>query len=484
MASPPPGQRTEQPHLVSLVLQSKKALQHGQQLCSKANSLSNASAQCSVDVLALDAKVKWITEAVLEQFKLAANVAKSIKHKRAQLDKQVKAWDVVRSQRTEALDNILESLGAQLVPPGFHQTSSGSSLFGSQHSIDGKNGNAIFGAQQSPSATVRDNLSDRHGKNADRTKWKTLRDFVDESAIENVLDTLESDRTRLDDIMASTYDYPETLSAAISSIRESLPSSNDVPSIEDILNAQQQPSELMARHLSSLTSHYEQMADALKESEAGEIFGEEDLQDMNRDTEELPSIMAELEEQALSIEGAHQQLVTAKTAAQERLATQSTTLDDLDELGDIMSDMLQKQQDVENECQGLLDGLQQQLLVVEDLHHRFVQYQTSFKKLLVEIGRRRQYREAAEKIVEGMMSQLRAMTEEERQVREDFNAEHGQHIPEDICLCIENPPTRWEVGPREGDVRESLPEVESDLLAQAKEKLAAVDVASAGAESV
>lgn len=42
-----------------------------------------------------------------------------------------------------------------------------------------------------------------------------------------------------------------------------------------------------------------------------------------------------------------QQLVTAKTAAQERLTTQSSTLDNLDELGDIMSDMLQKQQDVE-----------------------------------------------------------------------------------------------------------------------------------------
>ncbi|KAJ8589021.1 hypothetical protein M405DRAFT_874122 [Rhizopogon salebrosus TDB-379] len=485
MASPPPGQRTEQPHLVSLVLQSKKALQHGQQLCSKANSLSNASAQCCVDVLALDAKVKWITEAVLEQLKLAANVAKSIEHKRAQLDKQVKAWDVVRSRRTEALDSILESLGTQLVPPGFHQTSSGSSLFGSQHSLDGNNGSAFFHAQQSPSATVRDNPFTHHGKkNVDRTKWKTLRDFVDEGAIENVLDTLESDRTKLDDIMASTYDYPETLSAAISSIRESLPSSSDVPSIENILNAQQTTSELMARHLSSLTFHYEQMADALKVSEAGETFSEEDLQDMNRDTEELPSIMAELEGQAVSIEDAHQQLVTAKAAAQERLTTHSMTLGDLDELGEIMSDMLQKQHDIEDRCRELLDGLQQRLLVVEDLHHRFILYQASFNKLLVEIGRRRQYREAAEKIVDGMISQLRAMTEEERQVREDFNTEHGQHIPEDICLCIENPPTRWEVVPREGDVRETLPEVDNDILAKAKDKLAGVDISSAGAESV
>lgn len=61
--------RPEQPHLVSLVLQSKKALQHGEQLCSRANDVSNASAQCVVDVLALDAKVRWLTDAVLEQLK-------------------------------------------------------------------------------------------------------------------------------------------------------------------------------------------------------------------------------------------------------------------------------------------------------------------------------------------------------------------------------------------------------------------------------
>lgn len=65
----------------------------------------------------------------------------------------------------------------------------------------------------------------------------------------------------------------------------------------------------------------------------------------------------------------------------------------------------------QNECQELLDGLQERLLIVEDLHHRFIQYQTSFKKLLVEIGRRRHYKEAVEKVVEGMILHLRVMTE-------------------------------------------------------------------------
>ena len=70
MASPPSATRADQPHLVSLVLQSKKALQHGEQLCSIANTLTNTSAQCALDVLALDAKVKWISEAVIEQLKV------------------------------------------------------------------------------------------------------------------------------------------------------------------------------------------------------------------------------------------------------------------------------------------------------------------------------------------------------------------------------------------------------------------------------
>lgn len=42
-----------------------------------------------------------------------------------------------------------------------------------------------------------------------------------------------------------------------------------------------------------------------------------------------------------------EKLVLAKTAAQDQLDASRIKLEDLDELGEIMSDMLQKQQDVE-----------------------------------------------------------------------------------------------------------------------------------------
>lgn len=134
----------------------------------------------------------------------------------------------------------------------------------------------------------------------DRKKWKTLRDFVDERAIEDVLESIENDRNQLDvslaflhcyasnteqthqSILSQTDAYPENLTNTISSIKSSLPVATAATSIsiEHILESQADVSTHMASHLESLASHYDQMAGALKEteSEKGEIFSEEDLQ--------------------------------------------------------------------------------------------------------------------------------------------------------------------------------------------------------------
>ena len=63
---------------------------------------------------------------------------------------------------------------------------------------------------------------------------------------------------------------------------------------------------------------------------------------------------------------------------------------------------------------------------------------------------------------------------EERASRETFNAEHGAHLPSDLCLYIENPPTRWQVIPLDGDDVESLPDVDNDLLEEVDLNLARV----------
>jgi len=61
-------------------------------------------------------------------------------------------------------------------------------------------------------------------------------------------------------------------------VMSSLPQPGPLPPIDKILSSQMDVSIEMARHLESLAAHYDQMAAALKDSEAGESFSEEDLQ--------------------------------------------------------------------------------------------------------------------------------------------------------------------------------------------------------------
>ncbi|KAJ3972724.1 autophagy-related protein 17 [Lentinula raphanica] len=468
MSTPTPS--VSQTHIVPLVLQSQNALQEGEQLCSKANELSTASAQASVEVLILDAKVRWITDNVLEQLKLAASVAKSIEDKRTKLNKQVQDWDNLRTTQTKALDRILDELGSQRVPPEFHQTSAASSIFGSQNSEDEQQAstrqvNGIVPLSHSPSDTI---LVSKRKPQTDRKNWKTLRDFVDDQAIEDIFESMEEEHTVVEDILSRTDEYSEKLNTAICSIREYLPEDMPVPSIERYISSQDSAQVGMASHLESLAAHFDQMGNALRECQAGDAFSDDDIQDMNRDTEELPSIISELEENLHSITTTYEHLCQIRDANQEHLRQLEHVLDELDELGDIMTGMLQTQEIVESECEDHFTEMQRHLLTVEDLQQRFISYQTAFRKLILEIARRRLYKEAAENIVRGMMDQLTAMTEEERKVREHFNHEHGAHLPEDLCLCISNLPTRWEILPWDGEPLESLPDIPADMVNEAR----------------
>lgn len=80
------------------------------------------------------------------------------------------------------------------------------------------------------------------------------------------------------DTTSKTDDYPETLTNTITSIRASLPELAPLPGIESAMMSQDHLLTTMARNLESLAGHYDQMADALRESEAGEPFEDEDLQ--------------------------------------------------------------------------------------------------------------------------------------------------------------------------------------------------------------
>ena len=58
-----------------------------------------------------------------------------------------------------------------------------------------------------------------------------------------------------------------------------------------------------------------------------------------------------------------------------------------------------------------LEHLHLQLRPLEELHHKYTSYQYAYNKLVLELARRRQYREAAQRVVANTMAELDAMVE-------------------------------------------------------------------------
>lgn len=49
-------------------------------------------------------------------------------------------------------------------------------------------------------------------------------------------------------------------------------------------------------------------------------------------------------------------------------------------------------------------------------------------------------------------------------LRQEFQVEHGQYIPEDFCLHVENLPNRWAITTLNNEQLETLPSIADDVV--------------------
>ena len=75
-----------------------------------------------------------------------------------------------------------------------------------------------------------------------------------------------------------TASYTATLQDTLRAIREALPPDKPAVDIQKTLSTQEHWTTEMAHQLESLTEHFEKMEVAQRDSEAGEMFSEDDIQ--------------------------------------------------------------------------------------------------------------------------------------------------------------------------------------------------------------
>lgn len=88
-------------------------------------------------------------------------------------------WDSLRTQATAELDAVLDMCGNQTVPPSFH----------TPLAADGDE--PLFRPPDSPPPT-------RPPSATNERAWKTLRDFIDERALEDAAEMVDAQRNELD----------------------------------------------------------------------------------------------------------------------------------------------------------------------------------------------------------------------------------------------------------------------------------------------
>ncbi|KAG8779836.1 autophagy protein 17 [Serendipita sp. 397] len=435
--------------MLSLVLRSRKALDHTKALCVRAEALSKDSTELALDLVAVDAKVRWATEMIQDQLKLVNNVARALSIQRLKLEQDAKAWDQKRKERTGALDVLLDDLGSQLVPPSFYETTSGSSLFGSQHSDEERADGAVDG-------TTKENHVNKH--NGGRTKWKSLRFFVDEKAIEEAIERMDDDRNALEDLLESTGSQTQNLNAETQAIRNSLATAqSSIPaSTQKLLQDQDAILSRMAQLLLDVTHHFDQMESALADQDAGEVLGDEDMEVLEGDTAELPVIIQETEQNLTKMEEISHKLKSSRETCERDLTHQKSCLTALESLGIEMSDLVDRHQSVEVEATAIQNTLQGHLIAISTLQETYIKYRAAYGSLVQEMSRRQKYREAMEEIIQGMNEQLRAMRQEEMSHREQFSKKEGAYLPEDLCPFVSDLPTVFEISAYDEEVPVSV----------------------------
>ncbi|KAG8895177.1 autophagy protein 17, partial [Tulasnella sp. 408] len=547
--------------LVTLVVQSKKALQQAEAVCSGTNNVAKQSTSLIVDILATEAKVKWLSDGVAEQ---------------------LQQWDQQRNQRALALDSILESLAQQVVPPSLHEMAEASSLFGEQASDSpgGGHANGVDGRRNerpAPTGVAGDTgflrtfeeirrFQDSQHVLKDQSKWRSLRDFVDERGIDEAADAMDADRNSLDSLLRTTASFPDSINKTVHEIQSILPlfsasativvggklspspasppppaslatamqrtNSNNVLSIgssslatetiKTLLAQQDSLTTDMARNLEGLAVHYEQMSHALRDhssslpaegesaspqhvvgsaetyrpglvvpgreglsppkeqqlhargvavparTQTPRTLTDEDMQVFIRDSEELPAILSDIEAAAAQVTEIQERLRNMAANMRSSLAKFDGIVDQLDKLADDMAEKLQMQQQVETQTYEIHETLNAHLSSFDQLAQTYIDYQMAYRRLLLEMDRRRRSREAMEELVHEMLDKLEQMREawpvhsqDEIVLRENFILEHGQVLPDDLCPFVQDLPVRWAV-----DIigEETLPDIQESIL--------------------
>ena len=341
---------------------------------------------------------------------------------------------------------------------------------------------------------------------------KSLLDFVDESGVETVLDTINQSignaGTQHKDFAKTNEQFAEEVlgvrqlmlehrSRLFEDSAENVEANSPLP---EILTNMEGNAREMANNLESLVKHYDLCVSAVKHTEGGgdaaqriagslpegvdvgesdlnaspEPISEDERQDMiniiEKDASEVEEVVTEIRERIAEMEGQEQILMRYIDACTQEHINTNTAFKLLKGIGHRLPAFIGQSQDFLMRWEEEKLRLAEHMEELEALREFYDGFLIAYDNLLIEIGRRGELEAKVDIIIQDAMSKVNRLYKDDSEARETFKAEQGEFLPVDIWPGMTSSAVQYVIAPV-GDSMGRVPEVPRIVIEQAKDRV-------------
>ncbi|CAG8576686.1 11683_t:CDS:10 [Funneliformis mosseae] len=453
--------------LIGLTSLSKKALQLGENLCSKADNLVK---ECKVDVKNIEKvcpKLKFLWGELEVQIQSVEKLKSFAENQNGILQIFYSNKEQELTILSNELDSTLQNLRSKQVDSSIRENAIALEKSTRENTPPGIGD--LCGGEK---GLEFDFIEKEENKIEEKA---TLYDYVEEHSIQELKDKTQEE-------ISAVLHYHNNSSTLIEQIKNhhlqfSEMLENHTISFEESVsefargkcNVLDQETHSMADTLVSLTRHYGQVAAALKACRSNAEVGYKlDISVLQGDTDLIPTIIEELQESLQKIESTSEEVRIRNQIYQVSYDEAIKLFMELENFGALMENFASTMKVLELDFEKSSATVDRYLEELRNLNLWYEEFSRSYDSMIIEIDRRNRVKEQHERIAEEFLIKLDGLYTEEEQQRDLFFQDHGRYIPIDLCPPIQDLPIRYEIIPQNNS---RLPTISHKSLAEAQENL-------------
>ncbi|ORX86161.1 hypothetical protein K493DRAFT_341673 [Basidiobolus meristosporus CBS 931.73] len=302
----------------------------------------------------------------------------------------------------------------------------------------------------------------------------TLYDYIDEQSVASLKKNTQLELAYLKDLLRDSLNDCKKLNNWLedfNSLNNSSITFEESGFTYSIETRQRQEDETnrMADVLLSLARHYDQVSSVLKvcQSQSEDEFNI-DISVLEKDTDEIPSVLEDLEESLQMIEAISEDVKIRNqlyASVQNELVNLLTKIDECSsEISKIVENIKSTKLEFSRR-RSSLEGFSDELYNLVAWYHEF---SSSYHHLVIEIDRRHRVEKYHQEIAEDYSKALQELHLAEERERHLFFEQYGPYLPMDLCPSIAELPVLYEIRP---DALSNLPDISAKSVKEAITRL-------------